>query len=126
MSSENLQGTRPVRDALLSQEGKVDNLLFCIQQALYGADGGSDNGTASHRSAKFLIAVNDVFSERVHGGSRPFQILDGRPSLVSGTLLGLDVVLNINADLPAMLPGAFGGAEVSDNSRGNRLPFVLS
>ena len=51
-------------------------MLFCIQQALYGADGGSDNGTASHRSAKFLIAVNDVFSERVHGGVGVQYILD--------------------------------------------------
>ena len=34
-----------------------------------------------------------MFGEEVHGGGRPFQIFNG---LVSGALLGLDVVLNVN------------------------------
>lgn len=50
-----------------------------------------------------------MFGEEVHGGGRPFQIFNG---LVSGALLGLDIVLNVSeqADLPvangqANLPG---------------------
>ena len=62
-----------------------------------------------------------MFGEKVHGGGRPFQILNGRPPLVSGALLGLDVVLNVNeqADLPAALLGLFGGPGSSGNAGGN-------
>ena len=62
-----------------------------------------------------------MFGKKVHGGGRPFQILDGRPSLVSGTLLGLDIVLNVNeqADLPAVLLGLSGGSEASGNAGDN-------
>ena len=62
-----------------------------------------------------------MFGEKVHGGGRTFQILNGRPPLVSGALLGLDIVLNVNeqADLPAALPGLSGGAGASDNPGDN-------
>ena len=62
-----------------------------------------------------------MFGEKVHGGGRPFQILNGRPPLVSGALLGLDIVLNVNeqADLPAALPGLFGGPGASGNAGDN-------
>ena len=62
-----------------------------------------------------------MFGEKVHGGSRPFQILNGRPPLVSGALLGLDVVLNVNkqADLPIVLPGLPGGPGASGDPGGN-------
>ena len=56
-----------------------------------------------------------MFGEKVHGGGRPFQILNGRPPLVSGALLGLDIVLNVNeqADLPVALPRLSGGSGAS-------------
>ena len=62
-----------------------------------------------------------MFGEKIHSGGRPFQILDGRPPLVSGALLGLDIVLNVNeqADLPAALLGLSGGAEASGNAGDN-------
>ena len=62
-----------------------------------------------------------MFGEKVHGGGRPFQILDGCPPLVSGTLLGLDIVLNVNeqADLPAALLGLSGGPGTSGNAGDN-------
>ena len=62
-----------------------------------------------------------MFGEKVHGGGRPFQILNSRPPLVSGALLGLDVVLNVNeqADLPAALPGLPGGAGPSGDPGDN-------
>ena len=62
-----------------------------------------------------------MFGEKVHGGGRPFQILNGRPPLITVTLLGLDVVLNVNeqADLPTALPGLPGGAGPSGDTRGN-------
>ena len=62
-----------------------------------------------------------MFGEKVHGGGRPFQILNGRPPLVSGALLGLDIVLNINeqADLPIALPGLPGGPRASGDPGGN-------
>ena len=79
---------------LLYQKRKVGNPLFRISQAFPGTDGGGENGVAPFR--QFLIASNAVFGEKVHGGGRPFQILDGRPPLVSGALLDLDIVLNVN------------------------------
>ena len=62
-----------------------------------------------------------MFGEKVHGGGRPFQILNGRPPLVSGALLGLDIVLNVNeqADLPAALLGLSGGTGASGNAGDN-------
>ena len=62
-----------------------------------------------------------MFGEKVHGGGRPFQILNGRPPLVSGALLGLDIVLNINkqADLPIALLGLPGGPGTSGDAGGN-------
>ena len=49
------------------------------------------------------------------------HIFNGRPPLVSGALLGLDIVLNVNeqADLPAALPGLSGRPGASGNPRGN-------
>ena len=35
-------------------------------------------------------------SEEVHCSGHPLQILNSHPPLVSGALLGLDVVLNVN------------------------------
>ena len=62
-----------------------------------------------------------MFGEKVHGGGRPFQILNGRPPLVSGALLGLDIVLNVNeqADLPAALLGLSRGPGTSGNAGDN-------
>ena len=62
-----------------------------------------------------------MFGKKVHGGGCPFQILNGRPPLVSGALLGLDIVLNVNeqADLPAALPGLSGGPGTSGNAGDN-------
>ena len=50
-----------------------------------------------------------------------FQILNGRPPLVSGALLGLDIVLKVNeqADPPVALPGLSGGAGASGNAGDN-------
>ena len=62
-----------------------------------------------------------MFGEEVHGGGCPFQILNGRPPLVSSALLGLNVVLNFNeqADLPTALPWLPGRAGTSGDSGGN-------
>ena len=100
---------------LLTQEGQVSNLLFRIPQAFPGANGGGGNGVAPFH--QFLIAANAVFGEEVHGGGCPLQILNSRPPLISGALLGLDIVLNVNeqADLPATLPGLSGGTGASGN-----------
>lgn len=104
---------------MLSQEGKVGDPLFRILQAFPCADGCSGNGVTPLR--QFLIAADAVFGEKVHGGGRPFQILNGRPPLVSGALLGLDIVLNVNeqADLPAALSGLSGGSRTSGNAGAN-------
>ena len=104
---------------MLSQEGKVGDPLFRIPQALPGADGGGSNGIAPFH--QLLIAADAVFGKKVHGGGRSFQILNGCPPLVSGALLGLDIVLNINeqADLPIALPGLPGGPGASGDPGGN-------
>ena len=68
-----------------------------------------------------------MFGEEVHGGGRPFQIFNGRPPLISGALLGLDVVLNVNeqADLPAGLLGLSGGPGASSDAGGNSFFRVI-
>ena len=68
-----------------------------------------------------------MFGEKVHGGGRPFQILNGRPPLVSGALLGLDIVLNVNeqADFPAALFGLSGGPETAGDPGCNSFFCVI-
>lgn len=62
-----------------------------------------------------------MFGKKVHGGSRSFQILNSCPPLVSGALLGLDIVLNVNeqTDLSAALLGLSGWSGASDDSGDN-------
>jgi len=62
-----------------------------------------------------------MFGKKVHGGGCPFQVLNGCPPLVSGSLLDLDVILNINEqiDLSAALPGLPRVAKDSSNPHGN-------
>lgn len=83
---------------MLSQEGTVGDSRFRIPQVLLGADG---DGNAQFY--QFLIAADAVFGKKVHSSGRPFQILNGRPMLVSGALLSLDIILNVDeqADLSA-------------------------
>ena len=104
---------------MFSQEDKISDPLFHIPQALSGADGGGGNSVAPF--LQFLIATDTVFSEEVHGGGCPFQILNGGPPLVSGALLGFDVVLNVNeqADRPTALLGLSGGTGASGNAGDN-------
>ena len=85
------------------------------------ADRGGGKGVALF--LHFLIVADTVLSEKVHGGSCPFQILNGRPLLVSSALLGLDVVLNANeqADFPFALPGLSGVAGASGDPGDKRL-----
>ena len=110
---------------LLSQEGKVGDPLFRIPQIFPGTDGVGGNSVAPLH--QFLIAADAVLGEKVHGGGRPFQILDGRPPLVSGILLDFDIVLNVNeqADLPAALLGLSGGPGASGNAGGNSFFRVI-
>ena len=62
-----------------------------------------------------------MFGEKVHGGGRPFQILNGRPPLITGALLGLDIVLNVNdqTDLPTMLSELSGRTRDSGDAGDN-------
>ena len=45
---------------------------------------------------QFFIALDSTLYNEVHGGGRPLEILNGRPPLVYGVLLGFDIILNIN------------------------------
>ena len=62
-----------------------------------------------------------MFGEKIHGGGCPFQVLNGGPPLVSGALLGLDVILSVNeqVDLPTALSGLSGWPGASGDARGN-------
>src|SRR5699024_10507348 len=98
---------------------KVGDPLFCIPQAFPCADGCGGNSVSPFH--QFLITADAVFGEKVHSSGRPFQILNGCPPLVSGALLGLDVVLNVNeqADLLVALLGLSGGPGASGNAGAN-------
>lgn len=62
-----------------------------------------------------------MFGQVVQRFCFPFQILNGCPPLVSGALLSLDIVLNVNeqADLPTTQLWLSEGAGSSGDLRGN-------
>ena len=104
---------------LLYQKRKVGNPLFRIPQAFPGAGGCGGNGVAPlHR---FLISADTVLGEQIHGDGYLFQNLNSLQPLVSGALLGLYIVLNVNeqSDFSAALPGLAGRPEASGNAGDN-------
>ena len=62
-----------------------------------------------------------MFRQEVQRFRRSLQVLNGRPMLVAGALLGFDVVLNVNeqADRPTALLGLSGGTGASGNAGDN-------
>ena len=68
-----------------------------------------------------------MFGQEVQRFSGPLQILDGRPVLVAGALLGLDIVLDVDeqAGLPGALLRLAGGAGPSGDPGGQCLLGVV-
>lgn len=74
-----------------------------------------DGGNGIELFHQFLIVADVMFGEKVYGGDCPFQILNGRPALVFGTLRGVDIVLNVKDNIPVALSGLSEGPGGSDD-----------
>ena len=76
---------------------------------------------------QFLIAGDPMFSQEVQRFRRPLQILDSRPMLVAGALLGFEIVLDVDeqAGLPGALLRLAGGAGPSGHLGGQGLLGII-
>ena len=90
------------------------SLLYLRPQPL---DGG---GCRLAASRQFLHAADAMFRQEIGGLGHAFQVFHRRPSAVSGALLGLDVILDVDEQpgLSAALLRLSGRVDASGNSGG--------
>ena len=76
---------------------------------------------------QILQTSDAMLRQEVQRFSRPLQVLDGRPMLVAGALLGFDVVLDVDEQtgLPGALLRLAGGAGPSGDPGGQGLLGVV-
>ena len=121
-----IQGTElAVGGGVLHGEGQPLHLLLrCPEVRLYPGGGGRRPVAPL---GQFLIAGDPMFGQEVQRFSGPFQILDGRPVLVTGALLGFEIVLDVDeqAGLPGALLRLVGGAGPSGDLGGQGLLGVV-
>ena len=121
-----IQGTElAVGGSVLHGEGQpLHFLLRCPEVCLHlGGSGRRPVATLG----QLLIAGDPVFGQEVQRFSGPLQILDGRPVFVAGTLLGFEIVLDVNeqAGLPGALLRLAGGPGTSGDPGGQGLLCVV-
>ena len=98
-----IQGTElAIGGSVLHGEGQLLHFL-CGGPEIRLYPGGSGRRPVAPLG-QFLIAGDPMFGQEVQCFSGPLQILDGCPMFVSGTLLGFDIVLDV--DEQAGPPGA--------------------
>lgn len=110
---------------VLHGEGQPLHFFLCCPEICLHPGGGGRRPVAP--LGQFLIAGDPMFGQEVQRFSGPLQILDGRPVLVAGALLGLDIVLDVDeqAGLPGALLRLAGGAGPSGDPGGQCLLGVV-
>lgn len=110
---------------VLHGEGQPLHFFLCCPEICLHPGGGGRRPVAP--LGQFLIAGDPMFGQEVQRFSGPLQILDGRPVLVAGALLGLDIVLDVDeqAGLPGALLGLAGGPGPSGDPGGQCLLGVV-
>ena len=121
-----IQGTElAIGGGVLHSEGQPLHLLLrCPEVRLYPGGGGRRPVAPL---GQFLIAGDPMFSQEVQRFRRPLQILDSRPMLVAGALLGFEIVLDVDeqAGLPGALLRLAGGAGPSGHLGGQGLLGII-
>ena len=121
-----MQGTElAVGGGVLHGKGQPLHFLLRCPEGCFHPGGGGRRPVAT--LGQLLIAGDPMFGQEVQRFSGPFQILDGRPVLVTGALLGFEIVLDVDeqAGLPGALPGLVGGAGPSGDPGGQDLLGVV-
>ena len=121
-----IQGTElAVGGGVLHGEGQPLHLLLRCPEIRFHPGGGGRRPVAT--LGQLLIAGDPMFGQEVQRFSGPFQILDGRPVLVTGALLGFEIVLDVDeqAGLPGALLRLAGGAGPSGHLGGQGLLGII-
>ena len=121
-----IQGTElAIGGGVLHSEGQpLHFFLRCPEVRLHPGGGGRRPVAPL---GQVLQTSDAMLRQEVQRFRRPLQVLDGRPMLVTGTLLGFDVVLDVDeqAGLPGALLGLAGGPGPSGDPGGQGLLGVV-
>ena len=121
-----IQGTElAVGGGVLHGEGQPLHLLLrCPEVRLYPGGGGRRPVAPL---GQILQTSDAMFRQEVQRFRRPLQILDSRPMLVAGALLGFEIVLDVDeqAGLPGALLRLAGGAGPSGDPGGQGLLGII-
>lgn len=115
-----------VGGGVLHGEGQPLHFLLCRSEIRLHPGGGGRRPVAP--LGQVLHTSDAMFRQEVQCFRRPLQVLNGRPMLVAGALLGFDVVLDVNeqAGLPGALLRLAGGAGPSGNPGSQGLLGIIS
>ena len=121
-----IQGTElAIGGGVLHSEGQpLHFFLRCPEVRLHPGGGGRRPVAPL---GQVLQTSDAMLRQEVQSFRRPLQILDSRPMLVAGALLGFEIVLDVDeqAGLPGALLGLVGGAGPSGDPGGQGLLGVV-
>ena len=114
-----------VGGGVLHGEGQPLHFLLCRSEIRLHPGGGGRRPVAP--LGQVLHTSDAMLRQEVQRFRRPLQVLDGRPMLVAGALLGFDVVLDVDEQtgLPGALLRLAGGAGPSGDPGGQGLLGVV-
>mgnify|MGYP007020501102 CR=1 FL=1 len=121
-----IQGTElAVGGGVLHGESQPLHFLLRCPEGCFHPGGGGRRPVAA--LGQLVIAGDPMFGQKVQRFSGPFQILDGRPVLVTGALLGFEIVLDVDeqAGLPGALLWLAGGPGPSGDPGGQGLLGII-
>ena len=122
-----IQGTElAVGVGVFHGESQPLHFLLCCPEVCLHPGGGGRRPVAT--LGQLLITGDPMFGQEVQRFGGPLQILDGRPVLVTGALLGFEIVLDVDeqAGLPGALLRLAGGPGTSGDPGGQGLLGIIS
>ena len=121
-----IQGTElAVGVGVFHGESQPLHFLLCCPEVCLHPGGGGRRPVAT--LGQLLITGDPMFGQEVQRFGGPLQILDGRPVLVTGALLGFEIVLDVDeqAGLPGALLRLAGGPGSSGDPGGQGLLGII-